>query len=1267
MKEKRVVEIRREKILGKRAGITYLQIFILILSSFAFCYLVNEATKPLSIEVKNEETSILSKIWEIISKPIFPLVSATALNCCQKTKSDDTCLDYESSQCQNECSGTCLPTSCDLSADCKKGCCYDSSEGLCIVNSPKVKCESDLGGIWKNNAECNVNVVPECRSGCCVLGSDVQFVTSARCQKLSGEKNLAVDFRAGITNEGECIALRFQDMRRACIFSDSSCKMLTNNECRSLIGRNVVPNYLCSSLALNTTCRPSNETTCLEGKDEVYFKDTCGNAANIYDSSKINNKDYWEKVIDKSEGCGASSANGNVGSKTCGNCFYLSGSKCKDYKEANMEKPDIGEKICADLSCKQAPDLVDAFGKVISKKDRKNGESWCVYDSAIGVDDKNTMSRDVVGSRHYRYSCIEGEVKVEPCADFRNEVCTESTGATVNGTRVEFSSAVCRINTWQSCIEVNTRGANVDKEEECKGEDCFVKKITIDSGFKFDICAPKSKEGFDLSSEGAMQTAEQVCKMATQTCTVLYKKKPFGGCVVAKNGNCLKAGIFTKQMNELCVSLGDCGGYVNIDGDYTDSGYTVKKVGKLAQKFIDEYKSYAKPVPGLKVVTDMANLAGQFGFPVDAGAGKDKESGGGSNTGFLLGLGAVGIGWAMVPASESVAGISGLGVLGGGAGFGGALIGAGIGMIVGGLMTKLLGVTDPGIAMAMTVIGGIAGAVVGYLAATGACGGTCLPIIIIAIIIMLILSLFGAGKCPPKKVTYTCMPWQPPAGGADCEKCNSGIDGLKTCSKYKCQSLGQACEFINEGSDNELCITKKNDGRAPVITPNYGVLSSNFSYMNVTSAGFSVRESNGKCIEAFSPLVFGINTDKAAQCKIDLKPTATFDEMEDYFGDSNLYLYNHTMPFAIPSVELALACGNDTNVSEADVMNQYKNLRIYTRCQDIFGNLNNNEYLVDVCARPGPDRTAPYITGTNPLNNANLGFNTTSKEVEIYTNEPASCKWSKQDKDYDLMENSFVCEDFCEPAVFGWKCASNLNNMTKGENTFYFRCKDQPWLEGTANESKRNANSQGYNYKLRVTETPLVIDRIIPDGTVTYGSLPGTFDLVVDTSGGVENGKAWCYYKWGANWILMQSDSVSWDFVSNSHFQTGMNTANFNVGANSLQIKCTDGGNEAYKNSTFNIQLDNIAPLVTRVYNSGGSLYILTNENSECAYSNSYQTCSFLFENGTQMNGGFTQEHTASWDTQQTYYIKCRDAWNNEPSSCSIRVKAYNDVAASFW
>ena len=52
--------------------------------------------------------------------------------------------------------------------------------------------------------------------------------------------------------------------------------------------------------------------------------------------------------------------------------------------------------------------------------ERQNGESWCVYDSFIGD------GKDTVGSRHWKRMCIEGEVKVEPCADYRGQLCAQS-------------------------------------------------------------------------------------------------------------------------------------------------------------------------------------------------------------------------------------------------------------------------------------------------------------------------------------------------------------------------------------------------------------------------------------------------------------------------------------------------------------------------------------------------------------------------------------------------------------------------------------------------------------------------------------------------------------------------------------------------------------------------------------------------------------------------------------------------------------------------
>jgi hypothetical protein len=50
-------------------------------------------------------------------------------------------------------------------------------------------------------------------------------------------------------------------------------------------------------------------------------------------------------------------------------------------------------------------------------------------------------------------------------------------------------------------------------------------------------------------------------------------------------------------------------------------------------------------------------------------------------------------------------------------------------------------------------------------------------------------------------ITFTCSPWEAPVGGSHCEKCNQ--QGALPCSEYQCRSLGQACELLNPGTDED--------------------------------------------------------------------------------------------------------------------------------------------------------------------------------------------------------------------------------------------------------------------------------------------------------------------------------------------------------------------------------------------------------------------------------------------------------------------------------
>ena len=166
--------------------------------------------------------------------------------------------------------------------------------------------------------------------------------------------------------------------------------------------------------------------------------DSCGNRENIYFESS---EQSWNngRVAEPDDICDP-----NDGStQSCGNCDYLLGSRC----EASEGIQDGEKAFC------QRTDCTDRWGD-----SRKNGESWCVNDGYSGG------GADKVGSRYFREVCIDGEVRVEPCADFRNEVCYESVLDTSAG---EYTVAACRVKRWQECIGITDKATcyNDDKRD----------------------------------------------------------------------------------------------------------------------------------------------------------------------------------------------------------------------------------------------------------------------------------------------------------------------------------------------------------------------------------------------------------------------------------------------------------------------------------------------------------------------------------------------------------------------------------------------------------------------------------------------------------------------------------------------------------------------------------------------------------------------------------------------------------------------------------
>lgn len=469
----------------------------------------------------------------------FSVSAADATVCCEKTTTGAFCQNVPSSVCDP--SARQAPTSCASTSYCRAGTCYDSNEGTCLDNTPQIVCNAN-GGVW------SAETPAQCQLGCCMLGDQAAFVSLVRCKKLSGFLGLNTHYDSSITSELSCIAQVQEQDKGACVYEfefQKTCSFTTRAECDastsavngSVSGGMFYKDKLCSAEELGTICGPSQKTSCLPGKDEVYYLDTCGNTANIYDASKWNDKDYWTNVKTKTESCNPLLGNGE--SRSCGNCNYLAGSFCRDSASSGA-RATYGDFICADLNC------VDEDGKA-----RKHGESWC-----IGDETRITPGENSVGSRFFRRICVNGEAITEPCEDFRAEECIEDAITTPFG---PFSQAACRVNRWQDCL------AQTDKRdcENTDRRDCFWKEgVVLGNNTINAICLPKNSPGLNFWTGEESKT---VCGVGNKICVVKFEKGLLGGERCVENCECLQPGWETKY-GEVCSALGDCGAKVNYAG-----------------------------------------------------------------------------------------------------------------------------------------------------------------------------------------------------------------------------------------------------------------------------------------------------------------------------------------------------------------------------------------------------------------------------------------------------------------------------------------------------------------------------------------------------------------------------------------------------------------------------------------------------------------------------------------------------------------------------
>ncbi|RMD66450.1 hypothetical protein D6817_04090, partial [Candidatus Pacearchaeota archaeon] len=568
--------------------------------------------------------------------------------------------------------------------------------------------------------------------------------------------------------------------------------------------------------------------------------------------------------------------------------------------------------------------------------------------------------------------------------------------------------------------------------------------------------------------------------------------------------------------------------------------------------------------------------------------------------------------------------------------------------------------SQPTLGAALAGFGGFMGtsAVIQYLQQSQLLGsgfgsflGTIGPLAAIGVGVAIFLST--AKKRKVEIVRFECLPWQAPIGGENCEKCNE--DPSLPCSEYRCRSLGQACQLLNPGTDKPLCAwVNKDDTTSPRIEVWQEALKPRGlryvpdNRIRPPNRGFKIMRKGAPagCLNAFTDLQFGIKTDEPAQCKIDYELKDTFDDMGFYFGETTLYDVEHVQRLKVPQPFK----DDGTPAEGGPVLHNDGTFTLWVRCRDANGNENVDAVAFSFCVAKGPDTIPPTIEASSIRSGQPVAAGADSVPIEIFTNEPAECRWSRQDKAYDAMENEMTCNNqlFEVNARLNYVCSGELTGIVDREqNNFYFRCKD---LHG-------NVMDKSLALTLRGTEE-LVLDEVGPNGTIEGATSVVTVTLTAKTSHGADDGKAVCMYSTNPD------DETSFIPMENTNNFLHSQDLDLTAGTYRYYFLCVDaGGNAARGDTVFTVKVDKKDPLIARVYRDGNELKLITNEPAECVYSTT--TCNFNFEEGlpfvydTAGNGVDKTQHLTEFSTENTYYIKCQDLKGNRPrpEQCQMIVR----------
>lgn len=1079
--------------------------------------LVFTALQP---EIKNNEivqNSSLDFFSGIIKKTIsffdlVPSASAEDFGCCIETVQGAKCVQTT----QTECLSGKWNQGTNCQDICKIGCCIDS-QGVCSQNAISAYCPVPPALDFKvGDTKCEQS--PLCQEGCCTKGIYKFWSTNITCFGQGGV------WDENVPDEVTCLEQASQE-QYGCCKSYAGCEYITGLECTTKSGT-FSANQACYDIP-SCDCTLGSTGKCVDGYSDLYKEDSCGN---VY----IN--------LPPLDSCSSRGEYCNPKTNECesGNC-------------TNIFKNNVNGQ----------------FAPQVSTETAKNGDAWCVYDTALDLGNGTAP----MGSRHWRVYCLNGVQHIDPCDDYRQEVCTEMqcvpNGNTALSGQICVSQsteslcvsagclwlpnkqAYCVTNNWRNCY-------NITDEKQCNEDgSCFwwtdfarqqnytlndpsllnilntvtntnwkifVNNSYVDGQSKRNspdvpICLPIYPPGLD-DGFATTENREAICSMGSNICQ--YEEE-WWGAGKKTNAECRtdEWRIFSAQE---CKSLGDCGTWVNWVGQNT-TGFKILETTNAS---------------GTKVKNEIMVPQGYQDFVSEAIKGiKEPNNGGKWGGGFAKALTAI-----------ILSGIGGVGIaVGIGAILSAAAMGAGVSaflvsaslmlpIAVGGILFIIANSLPPGPEKgALEALGagliGFGTAALITLAAGGPVGWVTAGIGAAVAGLYFLVYMLGYSQ---EFYYQQCNPSMPPTNGNDCHLCNE--DPNRPCSKYRCESLGTACQY-NDTIDVDIggilksydiaessCNAIQNDGLAPYITDIKVTDLQGNSYLATpsTTSGptyISITKQDGSPIPEWTDLIVDIKLNEKAFCRYDFQSTLNIS----------------SMGFAFDSTVLRQELKQKFTVSQQ--LPQF-----LVRCADIYQNANVLEYTLKFSSMQGPDIEPPMIIGTDKDNFNKFDEGTTQLDLLIYTNKMADCRWDKEDKEYSEMSPATQCTTTL--MVGGFRCLTMLTGLVKDvPNEFNIRC----------NSTNGVANRQ--SYKLTLYSTPaLKIASYSPKNNdeVKGCEMQSQVTLTIDTTDGSDAGLSKCY--WTYNRDYSDEKVFTTDATYIAHHEENITVKN--SGTKTVYIECVD-------------------------------------------------------------------------------------------------------------